>query len=83
MFARCTRARSTACGWTATGRVWAAAGDGLHCFHPDGTLLGKLHVPETVANLVFGGAQRNHLFICATTSVYTLRVTVTGARYPS
>jgi gluconolactonase len=31
---------------------------------------------------VFGGAQRNHLFICATTSVYALRVTVTGARYP-
>ena len=32
--------------------------------------------------LVFGGAQRNHVFICATTSVYALRLTVTGARYP-
>ena len=64
------------------GRVWAAAHDGVHCFHPDGTLLGKLHVPETVANLVFGGAQRNYLFITATTSLYALRVTVTGARYP-
>jgi gluconolactonase len=64
------------------GRVWAAAGDGLHCFDPDGTLIGKLHVPETVANLTFGGLRRNHLFICATTSVYALRVTVNGARYP-
>ncbi len=64
------------------GRIWAAAGDGLHCFHPDGTLLGKLHVPETVANLAFGGRQRNHLFICATTSVYALRVSATAARYP-
>jgi gluconolactonase len=39
-------------------------------------------VPEIVANLVFGGAQRNMLFITATTSVYALRVNVTGGRYP-
>jgi gluconolactonase len=64
------------------GRLWAAAHDGLHCFDPDGTLLGKLHVPETVANLTFGGPRRNDLFICATTSVYTIRVNVTGLRYP-
>jgi gluconolactonase len=64
------------------GRVWTAAHDGLHCFDPDGTLLGKLLVPETTSNLAFGGAQRNHLFITATTSVYALRVKVTGARYP-
>jgi gluconolactonase len=65
------------------GRIWAAAGDGVHCFDPDGTLLGKLPVPETVANLTFGGQQRNHLFICATSSLYSLRVNVTGARYPA
>jgi gluconolactonase len=82
VFARCTAGTFDGLRVDGAGRVWAAAGDGLHCFHPDGTLLGKLHVPETVANLVFGGAQRNHLFICATTSVYALRVTVTGARYP-
>jgi gluconolactonase len=62
-----------------TGRVWAAAHDGLHCFDRDGTLLGKLHIPEIVANLTFGGARRNHLFICASTSVYTLRVNFNGA----
>ncbi len=65
------------------GRIWAAAGDGLHCFDPDGTLLGKLLVPELVANLTFGGRKRNHLFICASTSVYTLRVNFCGGRYPS
>src|SRR5262245_39396069 len=65
-----------------SGRVWAAAGDGLHCFDPDGTLLGKLLVPEVVANLTFGGPKRNHLFICASTSVYTLRVNFCGGRYP-
>jgi gluconolactonase len=64
------------------GRVWAAAGDGLHCFDPDGTLLGKLKIPETVANLVFGGPKRNWLFICATTSLYSVMVNVTGMVYP-
>jgi gluconolactonase len=65
------------------GRVWAAAGDGLHCFDPDGTLIGKIRVPETVANFTFGGAKRNWLFICATSSLYALMVNVTGARYPA
>ncbi len=65
------------------GRVWAAAHDGLHCFAPDGGLLGKLHVPEVTSNLAFGGARRNHLFITATTSVYAIRLNINGAAYPS
>jgi gluconolactonase len=65
-----------------TGRLWAAAHDGLHCFDPDGTLLGKLHIPEIVANFTFGGVRRNHLFICASSSVYTLRVNFNGGVYP-
>ncbi|PWU47269.1 gluconolactonase [Micromonospora globispora] len=64
------------------GRVWVAAHDGLHCFDPDGTLLGKLHLPEVVANFTFGGPKRNHLYICASSSLFTLRVNVNGARYP-
>ncbi len=63
-----------------TGRIWAAAGDGVHCFDPDGTLIGKLHLPEVASNLVFGGLRRNHLFVTATSSVYTLRLNVNGAR---
>ena len=65
------------------GRIWAAAHDGVHCFHPDGTLLGKLHLPEVVSNLTFGGPRRNDLFITATSSVYSLRLNITGARYPA
>jgi gluconolactonase len=64
------------------GRLWAAEADGVHCFDPDGTLLGKLHVPERVSNLVFGGPQRNRLFITATTSLYSIRVSVNGAGRP-
>jgi gluconolactonase len=64
------------------GRVWAAAHDGVHCFDPDGTLIGKLHLPEIVSNLTFGGPKRNDLYITASSSLYTLRLNVTGARYP-
>ena len=60
-------------------RVWAAAGDGVHCFDPDGTLLGKVKVPEAAtANVVFGGAKRNRLFIAASTSIYSIHLHVNG-----
>lgn len=64
------------------GRVWVSAHDGLHCFDPDGTLIGKLKLPQIVSNLTFGGPKRNHLFITATTSVYAIRVNFNGVRYP-
>ena len=63
------------------GRLWGAAHDGLHCYEPDGTLSGKLLVPEIVSNLCFGGRQYNQLYVTATTSLYTLRVNFTGVRY--
>jgi gluconolactonase len=66
----------------ATGRIWAGVGDGVHVFDPDGTLLGKLLVPEEVANLVFGGRKRNHLYITATTSLYAILLNVAGAPPP-
>ncbi|CAG9272554.1 SMP-30/gluconolactonase/LRE family protein [Paraburkholderia unamae] len=61
------------------GNVWTSAADGVHCYAPDGTLLGKILLPEAVANLTFGGFNRNRLFITATTSVYSLHVGVRGA----
>jgi gluconolactonase len=65
------------------GRVWAAAGDGVHCYSPSGVLIGKLRIPEAVSNLAFGGAQRNMMFITATTSLYVIRLKVNGAVRPS
>jgi len=64
------------------GRVWAASGSAVHCFHPDGTLIGRLGLPEPASNLVFGGPKRNRLFITASTSVYSLLTTVNGAVPP-
>lgn len=60
-------------------RIWAAAGDGVHCLAPDGTLLGKILVPETVANCEFGGPSGDQLFITATSSLYVITLVAGGA----
>ena len=65
------------------GNVWTSAGDGVHCYAPDGTLLGKIRVPEGVSNLCFGGPKRNRLFITATTSLYAVYVNAQGALRPA
>lgn len=62
------------------GRLWTSAADGVHCYDPDGTLIGKIFVPELVGNVEFGGAKLNHLFICGTTSLYAMKVRVNGAK---
>ena len=65
-----------------SGNLWTSAGDGVHCFAPDGTLIGKVRVPEVVANVCFGGPKRNRLFICGTTSLYSIYVNAAGALRP-
>ena len=62
------------------GRCWMSAADGVHVLDPDGTLLGKVFVPEPVANLVFGGPKSNRLFICGTSSLYSVLLPVNGIR---
>ena len=57
-----------------------STGEGVHCYLPDGTLIGRIRIPEMVANVAFGGPKRNRLFICGTTSLYSVFLTVTGAR---
>ena len=64
------------------GNLWTSAADGVHCYLPDGTLIGKILIPETVANLTFGGPKRNRMFITATSSVYSVYLAVNGAQYP-
>jgi len=66
-----------------TGRLWAASSEGLHCYDPDGTLLGRLRLPEFASNLVFGGQRRNHLFITNNAGdIYSIRLSFAGASYP-
>ncbi len=60
------------------GRIWTSAADGVHVYHPDGTLIGKVRIPEIVANVCFGGAKRNRLLVCATSSLYAVYLNTTG-----
>lgn len=70
------------------GNVWSAAGwgpdtfNGVHVFAPDGMLIGRIHLPETCANLCFGGAKKNRLFMAASQSLYALYVGTEGAQVP-
>lgn len=60
------------------GRIWTSAADGVHCLSPGGDLLGKILIPEVVANVCFGGPKLNRLFICGTTSLYAAFLNVNG-----
>jgi gluconolactonase len=70
------------------GNVWSAAGwggegyDGVHVFAPNGKLIGQIRLPETCANVCFGGAKRNRLFMAASKSLYALYVNTQGAQVP-
>ncbi|MEV6166244.1 SMP-30/gluconolactonase/LRE family protein [Streptomyces sp. NPDC052052] len=62
------------------GRLWTAAGrSGLHCYDPDGTLIGRILFPTPVSNFTFGGPKNNRLFVSSASSLYSLLVAVTGA----
>lgn len=80
VFAECSNGKFDGIRLDDLGRIWCSAGDGVHCLEPDGTLIGKILVPEKVSNVVFGGPRNNRLFITATSSVYTVLLAVDGAQ---
>jgi gluconolactonase len=73
------------------GRIWAGFGsdgsaaasaeqlDGVRVFDRDGAPIGHVHLPERCANVCFGGAKRNRLFMAASHSLYALYVNTQGA----
>jgi gluconolactonase len=60
----------------AQGNIWVTAPAGLWVYSPGGKLIGKIAVPEFVANLHWGGADWRTLFITASTSLYAVDVKV-------
>ena len=82
VFADCTAGLFDGFRLDTAGRIWTSAADGIHCYDPDGTLIGKIRVPEIVANVCFGGEKRNYLYICGTTSLYGIRLPVNGVAQP-
>ena len=75
----------------ARGNVWCGFGsngapgvdpagiDGVRVYDPSGRAIAHVHLPERCANLAFGGAKRNRLFMAASHSLYALYVNVQGA----
>jgi gluconolactonase len=68
------------------GNIWASSGwqgpgyDGVHCYAADnGERIGQILIPETTANLVFGGPKRNRLYIAASQSIYAVELNTQGA----
>lgn len=78
VFATCTEGFFDGFRLDVAGRIWTSTAEGVHVYDPDGTLIGKVFVPEVVANVEFGGTKLNHLFICGTTSLYTVKVMTNG-----
>jgi gluconolactonase len=63
----------------ADGNIWAGARPGVQVFAPNGDRIGMIRLPETCANVCFGGARRNRLFMTASQSLYSVFVETTGA----
>lgn len=65
------------------GNLWASSGDGVRVHASDGTLIGRIPIPELVSNLCFGGPKRNRLYITAQTSLYAVYVNAGPAPLPA
>lgn len=64
------------------GDIWVTGPDGIWIIDPDGEHLGVVRVPESVANLHWGGPDWNWMYVTATTSLYRFRTRVSGRREP-
>ncbi len=64
------------------GWIYTSSLDSVQIYHPDGTLLGKIHVPEKIGNVTFGGTERDQLYIAASTSIYRIRLATRGIQQP-
>lgn len=67
------------CGYGSTGIAPSEGLDGVRVFTPQGDPLAHIHLPERCANLCFGGAKNNRLFMAASHSLYALYVNTRGA----
>lgn len=61
------------------GNLWAGARPGVVVISPEGQTIGLIRLPEICANVCFGGAKRNRLFMVASQSLYALYVGTRGA----
>jgi gluconolactonase len=69
------------CGWGSSGALGGKPEelDGVMVFNPQGKPIGHIRLPERCANLCFGGAEGNQLFMASSHSLYALFVNTRGA----
>jgi len=72
---RCDVEGNLWCGWGMTQAL-----NGVVVFAPDGSMIGRIALPERAANLCFGGRKRNRLFMAASRSLYAVYVNTEGTR---
>ena len=60
------------------GNVFCAGPDGVWVLAPDGSLLGKILMPEVPSNLAFGGDDRSTLYVTARTGLYRISLKTSG-----
>jgi len=61
------------------GNIWGGARPGVQVVTPGGERIGLIKLPESCANVCFGGARRNRLFMAASQSLYAVYVNTAGA----
>lgn len=78
---KCDEAGNLWCGWGSNGSASAKAEelDGVMVFNPSGKPIAHIRLPERCANLCFGGAKGNRLFMTSSHSLYALFVETRGA----
>ena len=82
LFATCTNGLFDGFRVDIHGNIWTSAADGVHCYTPEGDLIGKILTGEVVANVEFGGIKRNRLYICATTTLQSVYLNTRMAPRP-
>jgi gluconolactonase len=65
--------------WISSNAGRAVGYSGVTVWNPDGTLLGRIRLPEICGNLCFGGPKRNRLFMVASQSLYAVYTQTQGA----
>jgi gluconolactonase len=66
------------------GNLWVGSNaplgySGVTVWNPAGKLIGRIRLPEVCANICFAGPKRDFLFMCASQSIYMVRVNIQGA----
>ena len=64
------------------GYLYISSWDSIQVYSAGGELLGKIMVPEKIANCTFGGANKDRLFIAASTSIYAIYLNTMGIQKP-